>query len=69
VALQRDEVVEGLDLVQFGGMDQAHEQVADARPIQGAIEQRVLAMQDRLLQGAFADVMPTAGLCRALVAH
>jgi hypothetical protein len=64
VALQRDEVVEGLDLVQFCGMDQAHGEVADPRSIQDAIEQPVLAMQDRPLQGAFADVMPTAGLCR-----
>lgn len=30
VALQGDEVVERLALVQFRGMDQAHEQVADA---------------------------------------
>jgi hypothetical protein len=65
VALQGDEVVERLDLVQFGGMDQAHEEVTDPRPIQGPIEERVLPMQDRLLENPLADVMPPAGLCRA----
>jgi hypothetical protein len=50
--------------VQFRGMNQAHEQVADPRTIQGPIEQRVLPMQDRLLEGPFANIMPTAGLCR-----
>ena len=65
MALQSDEIVERLDLVQFRGMNQAHEQIADSRPVQGPIEQRVLPMQDRLLEDSLANIMPTAGLCRA----
>ena len=64
MALQGDEVVEWLDLVQFRGMNQAHEQIADPRTIQGPIEQRVLSMQDRLLEDSLTNVMPTPGLCR-----
>ena len=69
MALQGDEVVERLDLVQFRGMNQAHEQIADPRTVQGPIEQRVLPMQDRLLEDSLTNVMPTAGLCRVRVAH
>ena len=51
-------------MVQFGGMDQAHEDVADTGPIQGAVEERVFPVQDRLFENSFAKVMPTPGLCR-----
>jgi hypothetical protein len=45
-------------------VDQAHEQIADSGAVQRLIEERVLAVQNGLLQGALDDVMPTAGLCR-----
>ena len=44
VALQLDQVVEGVSSTQLAGVDQAHEQIADLRPIEGAIEQGVLSM-------------------------
>src|SRR5207249_11784851 len=57
VPLERDEVVEGRDAVQLGGVNQAHEHVADPRAGERPVEQGVLAMQDGLLQGAFAEVV------------
>jgi hypothetical protein len=49
VALQLDQVVEGVGAAQLAGMDQAHEQIADLRPVQSAIKQSVLPMQNRTL--------------------
>jgi hypothetical protein len=45
-------------------VDQAHKQIADPGAVQRLVEKRVLAVQNRLLQRPFDDVMPTAGLCR-----
>jgi hypothetical protein len=45
-------------------VDQAHEQIADLGAVQRAIEESIFAMQYRAFEGAFADIMPTAGLCR-----
>jgi hypothetical protein len=44
VALQLDQVVEGVSSTQLAGVDQAHEQIADLRPMQGAVEERILSM-------------------------
>ena len=44
MALQLDQVVEGVRATQLAGVDQAHEQIAYVRPIQGAVEQGVLSM-------------------------
>jgi hypothetical protein len=41
VAFQFDQVVEGVDAAQLAGVDQAHEQIADLSPVQGAVEQGV----------------------------
>jgi hypothetical protein len=38
-ALQGHQIVEGFDLVQFRGMDHAHEEVSDLGAVEGAIEQ------------------------------
>ncbi len=65
VALQFGEVIEGVGVTQFAGVDQTHEQVAHLGAMQRAIEQRIFAMQHGALERAFADVMPTPGLCRA----
>ena len=39
MALQLDQVVEGVGSTQLAGVDQAHEQIADLRPVQGAVEE------------------------------
>jgi hypothetical protein len=57
VLLQFGEVIEGIHLVQFTSVDQAHEQVAHAGAVLGLIEVGILAMQDSLLQGSFADII------------
>ena len=62
--LQLGEIVERIGAVDLAGVDQAHEQIADSGAVQRLIEERVLAVQNGLLQGALDDVMPTAGLCR-----
>jgi len=38
-------------------VNQTHEQVSDAGPVLGLVEIGVLAVQDRLLEDAFADVI------------
>jgi hypothetical protein len=64
MALQLREVVEGIDSVQLAGVNQTHEQISDFGALHGLVEKRILPVQDRFLQGALNDVMPTAGLCR-----
>ena len=46
-------------LLQFG---QEVEGIAGA--VLGLVEQRSFAMENGLLEGPLADIMPTAGLCR-----
>jgi hypothetical protein len=43
VFLQLGEIVEGIGVVQFAGVDQAHEQVTHPGALLGLIEQAVLA--------------------------
>lgn len=38
-------------------MDQAHEKVADVRAVPRLVEERVLPMENSLLQGPFADIV------------
>ncbi len=59
--LQFGQVVEGIDAVQFAGVDQAHEQVADAGAVLGLVEVGIFAMKDGLLEGLFADVVVQGG--------
>jgi hypothetical protein len=47
VPLERDEVLEGRDAVEFGGVNEAHEHIADLGAGQRLVEQGVLPMQDR----------------------
>ena len=49
VLLQLREVVERIGFVQFAGMDQAHEQIADTGAVERLVEECVLAVQDRFL--------------------
>jgi hypothetical protein len=60
VALERDEVVERGDTIQLGGVDQAHEDVADVSAIQGAIKVGVVSVQDGFFQGSFTHVVVCA---------
>ena len=57
VTLQRNEVVEDRGVTQLGGVDEAHEEIADARAVLGLVEHGVLAMQNGLLQRALHDVV------------
>jgi hypothetical protein len=57
MALDFDQVVEGVGAAQLAGMDQAHEQIPDLRTVQGAIVQCVLAVQTRSLQSPFYEVI------------
>ena len=57
VPLQLGQVVERVRLVQLARVDQTHEQIANLGPIPGLVEQGVLAVQDRLLQGPLAHVV------------
>jgi len=61
---QLRQVVERIDLIQFTGVDQAHEEIAHLSAVQSLVEQRVLPVEHSPLQCLFADVMPRAGLCR-----
>jgi len=42
---------------QLAGVGQAHEQIADLRPVEGSIQQRTLAMQDCPLQAPFEKII------------
>ena len=57
VPLQLGQIVERVGAAQLAGVDQAHEQVADLRPVQGPIEQGVLAVQNRPLQCSFDQIV------------
>ena len=54
---QLRQVVERVDLVQFAGVDQAHEEIAHPRPVHRLIEERVLTVQDRFLQCPLDDIV------------
>ena len=53
MALDFDQVVEGVGAAQLAGMDQAHEQIADLRTVKGAIKQGILTVKNYALQGPF----------------
>src|ERR1035441_2412114 len=46
VTLSGDQILARGDLVQFGGVDQTHEDIADARAVEGTIEECVFPVQD-----------------------
>jgi len=57
MALQFDQVVEGVGATQLACVDQDHEQIADLSSVQSAIKQRILSMENGALQGPFCDVI------------
>ena len=48
MTLERHQILERGYVVQFGGVDQTHEHIADMGSIQGAGEERVLSVRDGL---------------------
>ena len=64
VLLQLGQIVEGIAGAELAGVDEAHKEVAHAGAVLGLVEQRSFAMENGLLEGPLADIMPTAGLCR-----
>jgi hypothetical protein len=66
MALQLREVVQRVGSVQLAGVNQTHEQIPDLGAVHRLVEERILAVQDRFLQGALDDVMPRPRLCRVL---
>ena len=61
VFLQLGEVVEGIGVVQFASMNEAHVEVAHLGAVLGLIEQTILAMQNGLLQGPLTNVVVERG--------
>jgi hypothetical protein len=54
---QLGQVVERVDVVQFAGVDQAHEQIPHAGAIFRLVEVGILAMQNRLFQSLFTYII------------
>jgi len=57
VALQLDQVVEGIGTAQLTGVNQTHEQVAYLRSVQRPIEQSILSVKNGPLQCPFDEVI------------
>ena len=49
------QILKSIDAGKVAGIDNAHEQIADVRTMQGLKKQRVLAVPDSLFQHYFAD--------------
>src|SRR3974390_321996 len=54
VFLQCGQVVEGIGITELAGVDEAHEQVPNMGTVLSFVEERVLAVENSLLQGTFA---------------
>src|SRR5690606_28802146 len=65
VALQGDEIVEGLDVAELCGVDQRHEDVGDACTVDRPKVEGILAMQNGLFQSALGDVVRERGVSDA----
>ena len=55
--MEGHQVVEGIDIPQVAGVDQAHEHIADERAVFGFVEQTIFSMEDGLFQGLLADIV------------
>ena len=53
MALECHQILKRGHVVQFGGVDQAHERIADMSAVESTGEERVLAVQDGLFQNPF----------------
>ena len=57
VLLQFGEVVKGIDVIQFAGVNQTHEHVADLGTVGGFVEVGVFTVEDDFFQGTLAEVV------------
>jgi hypothetical protein len=57
VGLEGGEVVEGIRPTPLAGVDEAHEEVARVGATFGLEEERILPVQDGLLERPFADIV------------
>jgi len=64
VELQLVQIIKRIDVVQLAGVNQAHIDIANPSAVAGFVEKGIFAEKNCLLERAFADVMPTARLCR-----
>ncbi len=55
--LKGRQVIEGIDMLQIAGVDQAHEHVADEGAVLGLIKVSIFAIQNSLFQGPFHNVI------------
>src|SRR5438093_3525206 len=62
VPLELGEVLEGVLSGELRGVDQAHEDVSHPRAVLGEIEEGVLPVDDRLLQGPFDELLSRGAL-------
>ena len=56
MALECHQILKRGHVVQFGGVDQAHERIADMSAVESTGEERVLAVQDGLFQNPFGHI-------------
>ncbi len=55
--LQRREVVERIGSIQFAGVDQTHEQIADSGAVRRLVKERILPVQNGFLKRTLDDVV------------
>ena len=46
--MQGGQVIKGIEVAQIARVDEAHEQIADERPVLGLVEERVLSVMQTL---------------------
>jgi hypothetical protein len=57
VFLEGRQVIEGIDMPQVAGMDQAHEHIADKGAMLSLIKEGIFAIENCFFQGPFTDVI------------
>lgn len=57
VALQRGQILKRIHALQLAGVNQAHEEIADARAVRRLIKEHVFSVKDRFLQASLDDVV------------
>ena len=61
MALERNEIFEGVFLGKFSAVDQAHEEITDLGATLGAIKQRILSVKNRFLERSFTNIVVQRG--------
>ena len=55
--LDGHQVLEGIDIHQVAGMNQAHEHITDECAVFGLVEQTIFPVEDGLFQGLLTDIV------------